>query len=101
MNGRDAVEYFTTCYHTGKIKFMYFNIAPNRVYRPYDLIACAKNKANPEHYVFSTFGVLHVFPKQPAESQSLAEWQREAVLFNACSVLPFFKHYIIKKMFNR
>jgi len=51
--------------------------------------------------VFSTFGVLHVYPDCPAESQSLAEWQREAVLWKAVSSIPFFKTYLIKKLFDR
>ena len=44
LSGRDAVEYFSKCYHAGKIKFMYFNIAKNRRYRPYDLVEVPKNK---------------------------------------------------------
>ena len=44
MNGREAVEFFSKCYHTGKIDFMYFNIAPNRHFSPYDLIAVPKNQ---------------------------------------------------------
>ena len=54
-----------------------------------------------EHFVFSTFGVLHVLPNAPSESKSLAEWQREAVLWKAVSSIPFFKHYLIRKMFDR
>ncbi|KAK2146294.1 hypothetical protein LSH36_618g01069, partial [Paralvinella palmiformis] len=37
MSGREAVQYFTECYHLGKIKFLYFNIAPNIRYKPYHL----------------------------------------------------------------
>jgi hypothetical protein len=58
-------------------------------------------QANPEHYVFSTFGVLHVYPNRPAESQSLSEWQREAVLWKAVSSIPFFKNFLVRKMFYR
>lgn len=58
-------------------------------------------QANPEHYVFSTFGVLHVFPDRPAESQSLSEWQREAVLWKAVSSIPFFKNFLVRKLFYR
>ena len=56
---------------------------------------------NPEHYVFSTFGVLHVYPDQPSESMTLAEWQREAVLWKACSGIPFFKNHLVSKAFYR
>ncbi|KAK2191138.1 hypothetical protein NP493_59g03001 [Ridgeia piscesae] len=101
MTGRDAVEYFTWAYHTGKIKYMYFNVAHNRSFQPYDLVAVPENKFEPEHYVFSTFGVLHVSPDYPSESMSLAEWQCEAVLFNAISKMAFFKNYLYRKMFTR
>ena len=46
MTGRDAVEFFTRAYHTGKIKYMYFNIVHSRCYRPYDLIAVPKYKVS-------------------------------------------------------
>ena len=58
-------------------------------------------QVNEEHYVFTSFGVLHVYPDQPAESMTLAEWQREAVLWKAISSIPFFKHYLVKKAFRR
>ncbi|KAL3832089.1 hypothetical protein ACJMK2_023767 [Sinanodonta woodiana] len=101
MNGREAVEFFAACEHAGQIRSLYLNRTPCRHYRPYDLITVPKIKADPEHYVFSTFGVLHVFSDAPAESMSLAEWQREAVLWKACSSIPFFKNYLIRKMFDR
>lgn len=44
MNGREAVEHFAKCHHLGKPEFMYFNIAPNRHYRPYDVIEVQKEK---------------------------------------------------------
>ncbi|XP_033761426.1 dynein heavy chain domain-containing protein 1-like [Pecten maximus] len=99
MTGREAVEYFAKLHHIGKIQSIYFNKVENRHYRPYDLRSVAKNKADSEHYVFSTFGVLHVYPDQPSESLSLAEWQREAVLWTAVSSIPFFKQFLIRKMF--
>ena len=58
-------------------------------------------QVNPEHFVFSTFGVLHVVPKEPNESMELGEWQREAVLWSAVSTIPFFKNYLVMKMFDR
>lgn len=100
MNGRDAVKYFVKLYHLGKVKHMYFNLAQNRHFRPYDLVAVAKHKLKPEHYVFSTFGVLYVKPDEPAESMSLGNWLREAVLYKAVSCIPFFKHYLTRRCFR-
>ncbi|KAK7008742.1 dynein heavy chain domain-containing protein 1, partial [Biomphalaria glabrata] len=101
MNGREAVQFFAASYHMGKVKSIYLNLAPNRHYRPYDLISVPKSKINPEHYVFTTFGAVHVYPDQPSESLTLAEWQRDAVLWGAISKIPFFKNYLINKMFYR
>ena len=55
---------------------------------------------NPEHYVFSSFGVLHVYPDQPAESMTLAQWQRAAVLWKAVASIPFFKYFLVRKAFK-
>ena len=51
--------------------------------------------------MFSSFGVLHVYPDQPADSLTLAQWQREAVLYKAISAIPFFKHYLVRKAYKR
>ncbi|XP_052095798.1 dynein heavy chain domain-containing protein 1-like isoform X11 [Mytilus californianus] len=101
MTGREAVEYFAKLHHIGKIESIHFNIVPHRHYNPYDLISVQKNKVNTEHYVFSTFGVLHVYPDQPSETMSLSDWQREAVLWNAVSKIPFFKNFLVMKMFQK
>ncbi|KAH9510306.1 Dynein heavy chain domain-containing protein 1 [Bulinus truncatus] len=101
MNGREAVQYFACSNHMGKVKSIYLNLAPSRHYRPYDLISVPKSKTNPEHYVFTTFGVIHVYADQPSDSLTLSEWQREAVLWSAISSIPFFKNYLISKMFER
>ena len=58
-------------------------------------------QVNPEHYVFSTFGVLHVVPRESNDNQSLTAWQKEAVLFKALSLIPFYKNYLLLKMFKR
>ena len=46
MTGRDAVRYFVECHHTGEIKSLFFNYAPTRHYRPYDLVCVHKNKVS-------------------------------------------------------
>ena len=101
QSGREAVQYFTRCFHTGEIKFQFFNIVPNKFYNPYDLISTPKNKVNTEHYVFSTFGVLHVHPDVGSDNLSLIDWQREAVLWTAMTKIPFFKNHLVTKMFRK
>ena len=44
VDGREAVAYFSTCFHSGKIQFMHFNIAPNARYLPYNLVHVPENK---------------------------------------------------------
>jgi len=58
-------------------------------------------QVNGEHYIFSTFGVLHVDADKTSESMSLAAWQRESVLFAAARCIPFFKNYLVQKAFHR
>ena len=61
---------------------------------------CLVFQINPDHYVFSTFGVLAVSRCQPCEVLSLGEWFRQAVLHKAVSHIPFFKNYLIRRYFQ-
>nr|XP_039270899.1 dynein heavy chain domain-containing protein 1-like isoform X1 [Styela clava] len=98
MTGREAVEYFMTEKHLNKVKFMYFNIAVSRHYRPYDLISVPEDKVKQEHYIFSTFGVLHVYPDgSTSETMTLADWNRMSVLWGVVSKLGFFKNFLLCK----
>lgn len=58
-------------------------------------------KVNTEYYLFSSFGVLHVDKDLQSETFRLTEWQRHAVLWEAIHEIPFFKNYLISKMFYR
>ncbi|CAI9742248.1 Hypothetical predicted protein [Octopus vulgaris] len=42
MSGREAVEYYTKCNYSRSQEHLYFNLAPSRHYRPYDLIPVQK-----------------------------------------------------------
>ena len=44
MTGKEAVEMFGKGRHLGKANFVYLNKAPNRHYRPYDLVVVPKHK---------------------------------------------------------
>ncbi|XP_070566099.1 dynein heavy chain domain-containing protein 1-like isoform X2 [Ptychodera flava] len=102
LTGKEVVEMFGKGRHLGEVKFVYLNKAPSRYFRPYDLIAVPKHKADrEEHWVMSCFGVLHVYKSQPSETMTLHEWHRECVLWNAITKLPFFKLFLVKRAFNR
>ena len=46
MTGREAVHFFASCNHNGKIKSLYFNLTPSRHFAPYDLISVPKAKVS-------------------------------------------------------
>lgn len=99
--GREVVECYVKGRFLGEVKFAFLNIAPSVRYDPYNLVVVPENKVKPEHYVISSHCVLHVNPFGPSESQSLAEWYREACLFKAISSIGFFKNYLLTKMFRK
>ena len=71
-------------------------------YRPYDLLSVPRDQIEKEHYIFSSFGVLHIYPDgDQSETLTLAEWNKAAVIWNALRKISFFKDYLIKKMFHR
>ncbi|XP_074839215.1 dynein heavy chain domain-containing protein 1-like [Carettochelys insculpta] len=101
LTGLQAAEICVGNRHLGHITFIYLNIAPNRHFRPYDLVVVQKRQAKPQHYIFSPFGVLHVHPQEGAEAMTLAEWHREAVLWQLLQCIPFFRHCLVRKAFAR
>lgn len=87
--------------HLGNPASYYLNNECVRVFRPYDLICVPQNKKNPEHYVFSVFGVLQIVPDEENEQLTLAEWNRHALLWEACSRIRFFKEFLKRKFLSR
>ncbi|XP_069891303.1 dynein heavy chain domain-containing protein 1 isoform X1 [Dipodomys merriami] len=79
------------------IHFLYLNVAPNRHFKPYDLIVVPHNKVNPEHYIFSPFGVLYVHPLDGSEAMTLGTWHRHSVLWQQLQFIPFFKYCLLRK----
>lgn len=71
-------------------------------FSPYDLISVPENKANAEHFVFSSFGVLHVFGDgTPSETMTLADWNRMSVLWGIVSKIGFFKNFLLLRSFKQ
>uniref|UniRef100_A0A8D2CNI4 Uncharacterized protein n=1 Tax=Sciurus vulgaris TaxID=55149 RepID=A0A8D2CNI4_SCIVU len=79
------------------IYFLYLNVAPSRYFMPYNLIVVPPNKVNPEHYIFSPFGILHVHPVEGSETMTLGTWHRHSVLWQQLQFIPFFKHCLLRK----
>ncbi|KAJ6652297.1 hypothetical protein lerEdw1_012750, partial [Lerista edwardsae] len=101
LTGLQAAEVFARNWHVGRIQFLYFNVAPNRHFRPYDLVAVPKRLSSPLHYIFSGFGVLRVHPEEGAEAISLGAWHREALLWQLLQHIPFFRLFLVRKAFLR
>ncbi|XP_054830568.1 dynein heavy chain domain-containing protein 1 [Eublepharis macularius] len=102
MTGLQAAEAFVKSrYAGGQVRFLYLNVAPSRHFRPYDLVAVPKRQVNPQHYIFSPFGVLHVHPEEGSEAVSLGSWHREAVLWQLMQHVPFFRLFLVRKAFVR
>nr|XP_056714739.1 dynein heavy chain domain-containing protein 1 [Euleptes europaea] len=101
VTGLEAVEVFVRNRHVGQIHFLYLNVAPRRHFRPYDLVVVPKRLADPQHYVFSPFGVLHVHPEEGTEALTLGAWHRQAVLWQLLQHIPFFRLFLVRKAFVR
>ena len=98
--GSDAISYFSTHGSTSAVKFVYCNqVIEERVFRPYDLSVVRRAEQNPEHYVISSSGVVHVRPSQPSEVITLSDWIRESALFNVLRRVRFFRTYLTYKAF--
>ncbi|XP_053518807.1 dynein heavy chain domain-containing protein 1 [Artibeus jamaicensis] len=83
--------------HLEKIHFLYLNVAPSRYFRPYNLVVVPPSKVNPEHYIFSPFGILHVHPVEGTETITLGTWHRHSVLWQQLQFIPFFKNCLLRK----
>lgn len=79
---------------------VYLNPCPSSPWNPYKLCVVSKMKANPEHYLISKFGILHVQPDGSSDLQSFADWLREAGLFSLCQQIPYFRQFLLRKMFH-
>uniref|UniRef100_A0ABM5FVF4 Dynein heavy chain domain-containing protein 1 isoform X2 n=1 Tax=Pogona vitticeps TaxID=103695 RepID=A0ABM5FVF4_9SAUR len=101
MTGLQAAETFARNRRLGKMQFLYLNVAPNKHFRPYDLVTVPKHLVNAQHYVFSPYGVLHVHPEEGTEALSLGKWHREAVLWQLMQSIPSFRLFLVRKAFIR
>ncbi|XP_031817944.1 dynein heavy chain domain-containing protein 1 isoform X2 [Sarcophilus harrisii] len=86
--------------YRSQIHFIYLNLVTTGGFRPYCLTVVPKRLANPEHYIFSPFGILHVHPEEGNEFITLGVWHRHAMLWQRLQNISFFKHYFVRKAFT-
>ncbi|CAJ1027078.1 Dynein heavy chain, N-terminal region 2/Hydrolytic ATP binding site of dynein motor region/AAA domain (dynein-related subfamily)/Dynein heavy chain AAA lid domain/P-loop containing dynein motor region/AAA+ lid domain/P-loop containing dynein motor region D4/Microtubule-binding stalk of dynein motor/ATP-binding dynein motor region/Dynein heavy chain region D6 P-loop domain/Dynein heavy chain C-terminal domain containing protein, putative [Leishmania lindenbergi] len=98
----EAVAFFTANGNSTSLKYVFLNCAPKGLdFRPYDLVATKKGSEEPEHYILSTTGIVHVQPGRFSEVMTLSEWMKESSLFNILRKIPFFKNFVLYKAFLR
>ena len=96
----DVIEAFATGSLQAGAESVYLNPHTGSPWNPYNLTVVPSTRANPEHYLISKFGILHVDPGGSSDLQNFAEWLREAGLFSLCQQIPFFRQFLIRKMFR-
>ncbi|XP_072825494.1 dynein heavy chain domain-containing protein 1 isoform X3 [Vicugna pacos] len=95
--GSQIVTVMKTERYLKKVHFLYLNVAPSRYFRPYSLTVVPPDKVNPEHYIFSPFGILHVHPEEGSETMTLGTWHHHSVLWQQLQFIPFFKYCLLRK----
>ncbi|KAL6470881.1 hypothetical protein MHYP_G00195310 [Metynnis hypsauchen] len=101
LTGFELFEVFAKKRHLGELQFYHLKASEDGPYRPYDLQVVPRNKAGSDHYIFSPTSVMHVQDGCSVGLLTLAEWYREAVLWKALQDIPFFRNYLLCKLFRR
>ena len=96
----DVIAAFATGSLQAGAESVYLNCTPGSPWNPYHLTVVPRTRANPEHYLISKFGILHVQPGGNSDLQGFAEWLREAGLFSLCQQISFFSQFLVNKMFR-
>ncbi|KAM8975647.1 dynein heavy chain domain-containing protein 1 [Pelodytes ibericus] len=94
MTGFDAAELLVRYRHMGRVIFLYLNRSKILDSCFYDLHLTCPSSIDPEHLVFSPFGILHVNPLTGSDTQELGAWHREAILCRAMRKIPFFGNFL-------
>ncbi|XP_061236540.1 dynein heavy chain domain-containing protein 1 isoform X3 [Bos javanicus] len=97
LPGSQIMAVMKTERYLKKIHFLYLNVAPSRYFTPYSLMVVPANKVNPEHYIFSPFGILHIHPVEGSEAMTLGTWHHHSVLWQQLQLIPFFKYCLLRK----
>ena len=96
----DVIAAFATGSLKAGAESVYLNSQLSSPWSPYNLTVVPKTRANPDHYLISKFGILHVQPGGSSDLQSFADWLHEAGLFSLCQQIPYFRQFLLRKMFR-
>ena len=100
-NAFDVIEAFASGALQSEAESVYLNFSHSAHSSPYDLSVVLRTKANPEHFVITNFGIIHVYPDGMSDFQTFAEWLREASMFTLMRQIPFFRQYKLKRFFKK
>lgn len=68
---------------------------------PYDLVVVSRELAQPEHFILSANGVVHVCPGELSEHTPLFDWMRQSSTYGLLVKMPFFMCFEHRKFFYR
>lgn len=100
VTGDDVIRAFATG-QLGSDDELYLNYAGGVPWNSYRLVVVPKRQANPEHFVASSFGILHVYPDGEVVRYSFAGWSRDDSVCAIISQIPVFKYYLQSKMVRK
>lgn len=99
--GDDAVNYFARYGSETPVKFIHLvNTENTRDFAPYDLTVSSQNEIASEHYIMSSVGLTHVTPTEQSDCIPLSQWMKQKINFGILRMIPFFKYYLHRKVFN-
>ena len=83
------------------VQEIYLNYTNSVPWNPYRLKVVPKTQTDPEHFVISMFGFLHIYSDGECEHQSFAGWSRDKIIFNLIREIPIFRDYLTRKMLKQ
>ena len=96
--GYDVVRTFALGAMPNTSQEVFLNYGESKPWDPYNLKVVPQINRNPDHYVATKFGFLHVYPDGESEQQSFAAWSRDSVVFHIIRQIPAFRDYLPRKM---
>ena len=99
-NAFDVIEAFASGALQSEAESVYLNYSHSDHCSPYNLSVTLRTKADPEHFVISNFGIIHVYPDGMSDFQTFADWLREASMFTLMRQIPFFREHKLCRFFR-
>ena len=99
--GQDVVRAYALGALPSGTQEIYLNYGESTPWNPYYLEVVPKIQANPDHFIATKFGLLHVYPDGESEHQSFAGWCRDATVFGIIQRIPIFRCYLTQKMLRQ